>query len=167
MSALAPKPSVAAKSKEYGLPIISPDTIEQDQPDEIDNIVPTRGYDMLPLVGLCGSAGSIAALQRFFTQMPAESGMAFVVVVHLAPDHESILDEIIARSTAMRVVQAADGQKVEANTVYVIPPGKHLTATNGHLELTEFEPREGNASRSISFSARSRIPTGRIPRRSS
>ena len=79
---------------------------------------------MLPIVGLGGSAGSIPALQRFFAAMPADSGMAFVVVLHLAADHASIMDEILARSTAMPVVAAKDEQKVEANTVYVDSAGE-------------------------------------------
>jgi two-component system, chemotaxis family, CheB/CheR fusion protein len=126
-----------------GLPLIAPDVIEQDQPDEIDNIIPTRGYQMIPMVGLGGSAGSIPALQNFFTRMPADSGFAFVVIVHLSSEHESILAEILGRFTKMNVVQATDGQIVEANHVYVIPPGKHLTATNGNLKLTDVQPERG------------------------
>src|SRR4051794_5557185 len=120
-----------------GLPLITPDVIEQDFPDRMDDIIPTHGYQMLPMGGLGGSAGCIGALQEFFTRMPAESGMAFVVIVHLSSEHESVLHEILGRYTKMKVLQATDGQKVEANTVYVIPPGKHLTATDGHLALTD------------------------------
>lgn len=111
--------------------------------DEIDNIVPTRGYQMMPMVGLGGSAGGIPALIEFFKQMPAESGMAFVVILHLSPEHESTLPAMIARATKMGVVAAADGMKVEPNRVYVIPPGKHLTSVDGHLRLTELEPERG------------------------
>jgi two-component system CheB/CheR fusion protein len=134
---------IDSRGGQSGLPVISPDTVEQDHPDEIDNIIPSRGYQMLPLVALGGSAGSIPALQRFFAAMPAESGMAFVVVIHLAPENESIMDEILARSTTMKVVQAKDNQKVEANTVYVIPPGKFLSATDGSLRVTPLEPERG------------------------
>jgi two-component system, chemotaxis family, CheB/CheR fusion protein len=75
--------------------------------------------------------------------MPANSGMTFVVIVHLSPDHGSVLHEILRRFTSMSVVQAEDGQKAEPNIVYVIPPGKHLTASNGHLELTPLQPERG------------------------
>src|SRR5690349_16088546 len=61
-----------------GLPAISPDLIEQELAEEIDNIVPTHGYEMLPMVGLGGSAGSIPALKQFFENMPPASGMVFV-----------------------------------------------------------------------------------------
>jgi two-component system CheB/CheR fusion protein len=137
---LHPPDAPDGASPKSSLPLIAPDVVEQDHGDEIDNIVPTKGYQMLPIVALGGSAGSISALQRFFAAMPPESGMAFVVILHLATDHASIVDEILARSTSMRVLQAEDGQKVEANTVYVIPPGKFLSAANGSLRLTTIEP---------------------------
>jgi two-component system CheB/CheR fusion protein len=125
------------------LPEIGPDFIEQDFPDEIDNIVPTRGYQMLPMVGLGGSAGSIPALQEFFKNMPTDSGMVFVVILHLSASHESTLAKVLATSTSMSVEQASNGQKVEPNHVYVIPPGKHLVTLNGHLRLTDIEPERG------------------------
>ena len=124
--------------------LIAPGFIEHDFSDQIDNIVPTRGYQMLPMVGIGGSAGSIPALQEFFEAMPPESGMAFVVILHLSPERDSLLAEMFQRSTAMRVVQAQDGQKVEANTVYVIPPGKHLASVDGHLELINLEAARGS-----------------------
>src|SRR4051812_33325048 len=74
-----------------GLPKVQPDIIEQEVGVEIDNIVPTYGYQQLPMVGLGGSAGSIKALQAFFEEMPAESGMVFVVIMHLSPDHISAM----------------------------------------------------------------------------
>jgi two-component system CheB/CheR fusion protein len=126
-----------------GLPLISPDAVEQDHPEQIDNVIPTQGYDSLPLVGLGGSAGGISALRTFFTNLPPNPGMAFVVVLHLSPDHESTLPEVLARSTSMPVVAAIDGEKVLVNHVYVIPPGKFLTLTDGELRLTELEPNNG------------------------
>ncbi|MDB5340194.1 MAG: signal transduction histidine kinase with CheB and CheR [Planctomycetaceae bacterium] len=126
-----------------GLPPISPDFVEATWPDEIDNIVPTRGYQMTPMVGLGGSAGSIQALIEFFKAMPAESGMVFVVILHLLPTHESTMAELLSRSTAMKVVQAQDGQKVHPNHVYVIPPGKYLVAVDSHLKLVDIEIERG------------------------
>jgi two-component system CheB/CheR fusion protein len=121
--------------RKKGLPAVAPDIIEQDHPELIDDIIPTRGYQMMPMVGLGGSAGGIAALQEFFKAMPADSGMVFVVILHLSPTHDSTLAELLARSTTMTVVQAVDGVKVLPNHVYVIPPGKDLTAIDGHLRL--------------------------------
>src|SRR5262245_2044331 len=117
-----------------GLPNITPDIVEQEAGDLIDNIVPTYGYQMMPMVGLGGSAGAISALQAFFESMPSSSGMVFVVVLHLSPHHQSTMAEMIQKWTAMAVLQAEDGQKVYADHVYVIPPAKHLTAVNGHLK---------------------------------
>jgi two-component system CheB/CheR fusion protein len=98
---------------------------------------------MLPVVGLGGSAGSIPALQHFFFAMPADSGMAFVVILHLSPEHVSILDNILGSSTSMSVVQAQDGLKIEANTVYVIPPGKLLQTSGERLKLVPMEQERG------------------------
>lgn len=126
-----------------GLPHVSPDLIEQDHGDEFDDIVPTRGYQMTPMVGLGGSAGGISALRQFFRAMPAETGMIFVVVLHLSPEHESLLPELIARETKMPVKTALNGLRVEPNHVYVIPPGKHLMTVNGHLRLDDLEPERG------------------------
>lgn len=127
-----------------GLPSVSPDLIEQECGDEIDNPAATRGYNMIPMVGLGGSAGGIHALQAFFTAMPAHTGLVFVVVLHLSPEHDSILAEVLGRSTAMPVVQAANGVKVEANHVYVIPPGKYLLALDGELRLEDLAAEKGS-----------------------
>ncbi|HEX3800527.1 MAG TPA: CheR family methyltransferase [Verrucomicrobiae bacterium] len=126
-----------------GLPLLNPDEAEEELGEEIDNIVPTRGYQTLPMVGLGGSAGSIGPLQQFFKAMAPDSGMVFVVILHLAPEHQSTLPELLQRCTPMRVFSAEDGQKVEANTVYVIPPGKFLSSVDGRLQLTNLVPERG------------------------
>src|SRR4051812_48355608 len=71
--------------------------------------IPGGGYQKVPMVGLGGSAGSFSALQSFFKRMPDDSGMVFVVVLHLSPDHESIQAELLQRATTMPVVAATDG----------------------------------------------------------
>ena len=120
-----------------------PDNVEQDLGEQIDNIVPTRGYHMLPLVGLGGSAGSITALQAFFAAMPADSGLAFAVVIHLSREHESMLAEVLGRATRMRVRQAEDRMRPEPDCVYVIPPGRNLIVNHGHFRLKEMEREQG------------------------
>lgn len=126
-----------------GLPAISPDVVEQDFAEQIDDIVPTRGYQVTPMVGIGGSAGSIAALIEFFEATPVDAGFVFVVILHLSPERESTLAELLQRTTAMPVKQAEDSMLVEANHVYVIPPGKHLTSIDGSLRLTELTPWRG------------------------
>ena len=111
--------------------------------DEMDVGLLERSDGMLPIVGLGASAGGIAALQEFFAAMPVDSGMAFVVIVHLSPTHESTLPEMFQRSTAMPVVAATDGARVEPNSVYVIPPGKFLSSVDGHLRLTDAREPHG------------------------
>lgn len=125
------------------LPRIAPDFAEQEAGDEIDNIVPTYGYHRQPMVGIGGSAGSLQALQAFFSAVPADTKLVFVVIVHLSPTHESTLAEILARETKMRVLRAEDLQKVEPNHVYVIPPGKHLVTTDGQLRLFDLDHERG------------------------
>jgi two-component system CheB/CheR fusion protein len=136
-----PPPEEARKKD--GLPPISPDFIEQDYPETLDNIIPTSGYQITPMVGIGGSAGGIQALTEFFKAMPADSGMTFVVILHLSPKHVSTLPDLLARVTSMKVVEAEEGQKVEPNHVYVIPPAKYLATVNGQLKLTEMEKDRG------------------------
>jgi two-component system CheB/CheR fusion protein len=89
----------------------------------------------LPIVGIGASAGGVEALEQFFKSLPAGNGLAFVVVTHLPPDRESLLSEILGRATRMPVVEARDGDKVEAEHVYVLPPSAILTIRGGRLRL--------------------------------
>lgn len=119
---------------------VQPDQAEQELADAMDDAVPSYGYSKVPVVGLGGSAGSIEALQNFFTTMPPKSGLAFVVVIHLAPDHDSILAELIQRTTRMPVVKVQDTLTVEAGKIYVIPPNHVLEAQGGQLVLSALPP---------------------------
>jgi two-component system, chemotaxis family, CheB/CheR fusion protein len=98
-----------------------------------------------PIVGIGASAGGLAALEAFFSGMPVDRdpGMAFVLVQHLAPDHESVLSDLIARQTRMRVFQVEDGMPVEPNCVYVIPPNRDMSLSKGRLYLTEPDAPRG------------------------
>lgn len=89
-----------------------------------------------PVVGIGASAGGLDGFKKFFAAMPAESGIAFVLIPHLDPKHESLMAELIARHTSMPVAEAADGMTVEANHVYIIPPNKYMTISCGVLRLT-------------------------------
>ncbi len=116
---------------------MTPDHAEEEFADLTDDAVPTRGYEMTPLVGLGGSAGAIPALQTLMRSFPADCGLAFVVVMHLSPEHESTLPELLQRCTAMPVLQAGATQKVRAGCVYVIPPGKAIRAVDANLVLAD------------------------------
>jgi PAS domain S-box-containing protein len=89
------------------------------------------------VVGLGASAGGIGALKQFFSLMPKDNGMAFVVVLHLSQEHESHLAEILQTTTEMKVLQVSETVKVEPNHVYVIPPAKHLAMIDGEIRLQE------------------------------
>ncbi len=89
------------------------------------------------IVGMGGSAGSLEAFEQFFRSMPADSGMAFVLVSHLDPTHKGLMPELLGRITSMRVVQAIDGMRVQSNCIYVIPPNKDMSIMHGTLQLLE------------------------------
>jgi two-component system, chemotaxis family, CheB/CheR fusion protein len=88
-----------------------------------------------PVVGIGASAGGLEAFTDLFKVMPADTGMAFVLVQHLPPQRESLIADILGRHTPMSVQQVENGTKVEPNHVYIIRPGYTLTIHDGHLHL--------------------------------
>ena len=92
-----------------------------------------------PVVGIGASAGGLAAIEAFFAALPAgpESAMAFVVVQHLDPDHDSLLVDLVKRFTQMPVHRVEDGMAVQPNCAYVIPPGRDMAFRDGKLQLLE------------------------------
>ncbi len=95
------------------------------------------------IVGIGASAGGLEALQRFFDNVPGDSDLAYVVVQHLSPVHKSLMVDLLGKHTSMTVVQAADGMVVERNTVYLLPPAKHLSIEDGRLRLTAKDAGSG------------------------
>jgi two-component system, chemotaxis family, CheB/CheR fusion protein len=91
------------------------------------------------VVGIGASAGGIKALKEFFERMPSDTGMAFVVIVHLSQEHESNLAGILQACTAMPVTQVREMVTIEPDHVYVIPPSNHLAMIDGVIKLTEPE----------------------------
>jgi two-component system, chemotaxis family, CheB/CheR fusion protein len=136
----------AAESDENGRP-------PAERPDEevsnAESAKPTEkqfygAIGEFPIVGIGASAGGLAAFEAFFSGMPADGdpNMALVLVQHLAPDHKSMLTELIQRYTRMKVVEVEDGMAVHPNCVYIIPPGKDMALLGGVLQLLEpAEPR--------------------------
>ena len=108
----------------------------------------------ITVVGIGASAGGIDALRAFFAAVPADLGVAYVVVVHLAPDHESELAGILGRTTKMSVVEVRDSQQrdLTADCVYVIAPDRKLEATATTVAATDFtDVRERRASIDVFF----------------
>ncbi|PWU12875.1 MAG: chemotaxis protein CheR [Verrucomicrobia bacterium] len=111
---------------------------------ELTTAHPPTG-DGFPVVGIGASAGGLAAFEALFAHMPADSGtgIAFVIVQHLDPDHKSILTELVRRYTKLRVFQVEDGMKIEPNCAYIIRPNKDLMLTDSKLHLVEPGSRRG------------------------
>ncbi|MBF0216824.1 MAG: PAS domain-containing protein [Candidatus Omnitrophica bacterium] len=102
----------------------------------VDKALP---LDNIPVVCIGASAGGLAAFKAFFSGMPADTdtGMAFVIVQHLAPEHKSILSELVGRYTRMKVEDVRNGMAVEPDRVYIIPPNHNMSLSNGKLMLEE------------------------------
>ncbi len=90
-----------------------------------------------PIVGVGASAGGLEAFEQFLKHVPADCGMAFVLVQHLDPAHKSILTDLVNRVTPMRVFEVTDGMKVEPNCAYIIPPNRDMAILHGTLQLIE------------------------------
>jgi len=99
-------------------------------------VATTPATTSFPIVGIGASAGGLEAFEAFFRACPLDTGMAFVLVPHLDPGHESLLTEILQRSTAMPVVEALDQTAVAPNHVYVIPPNREMAILQGVLQLS-------------------------------
>ena len=87
------------------------------------------------IVGIGASAGGLAALEELFSRVPKGCGLAFVVVQHLAPQHTSMLGQLLGRRTTMPVVEAQNGVAAEADHVYVIAPGTTLGISGGAFRV--------------------------------
>jgi two-component system, chemotaxis family, CheB/CheR fusion protein len=107
-----------------------------EEPSLPDPGVPVkRSHLDFPVVGLGASAGGLQAALRFFEHLPNDTGMAFVLILHLAPQHESSADKIVQTATKMPVIQVTQDTPIRANHVYIISPALHLEMTDGHLRV--------------------------------
>lgn len=105
---------------------------EASRPSPPTRAAPAPG---VPVVGIGASAGGLEALKELFAALPADSGCAFVIALHLAPTQCSILPGLLARQTAMPVAEAGDGMRAEPDHVYILPPNKYLSIRDGVLHL--------------------------------
>ncbi|NVN90834.1 MAG: PAS domain-containing protein [Desulfuromonadales bacterium] len=94
---------------------------------------PVSGY----IVGIGASAGGLNALEQFFDNMNANSGMAFVVIQHLSPDFKSLMDDLLSRHTTMGIHRVTNGIDLQPDNIYLIPPKSRMTIKDRKLYLTE------------------------------
>lgn len=96
-----------------------------------------------PVVGIAASAGGLEAFTDLIRHLPTDTGMAFVLIQHLSPNHESLLSEILGRITEMPVRQVQDQMVVEPNKIYVIPPNAQMTLVDGIFHLAPRQKIQG------------------------
>ena len=115
------------------------DRAAQARQDSFDSMQQNPIEAPFPIVGVAASAGGLEAFTQLLSHLPSDTGMAFVLIQHLSPDHESLLTEILARVTPLPVREVQNDMKVEPNQVYVIPPNTKMVLSEGLLQLL---PRE-------------------------
>ena len=119
--------STRSKTNGRGAPLeTTPDNVTSPAPAEKSSV---------QVVGIGASAGGLDALSRLMKHLPVESGLAYVLVQHLHPDHQSLLPEILQRNSRIPVVGAEDGMRIVVDHAYVITPNTTMTVTDGHLRL--------------------------------
>src|SRR5271169_5056527 len=108
---------------------------------ELPSISARAGF---PIVAIGASAGGLDACRKLLDALPAVNGMAFIIVQHLDPSHDSMMVDLLAGHTSMPVLLATDGMKIERERVYVIPPGVYLSVDGkGGLRISKPEARHG------------------------
>src|SRR5690242_11549961 len=105
-----------------------------------------RPTEDLLVVGIGASAGGIAALKEFFAHVESDSGAAYVVILHMSPDHESRLPEILRSTTPLPVDQVSATLALQADRIYVIAPNTTLSISDGHLTCTPIKSVEDRRS---------------------
>lgn len=106
-----------------------------------NNTVPAKSGDSttyhksFPIVAIGASAGGLEAMMALLKYLPSETGMAFIYVQHLSPDHKSLLTEILSRKTKMKVQEIDDMDKIEPDNIFIIPYNRGIEVTDGHIKL--------------------------------
>ncbi|WP_368564263.1 CheR family methyltransferase [Pseudoxanthomonas sp. UTMC 1351] len=109
--------------------------MNDDRPSQTRSNRSRQKKEELAVVGIGASAGGLAALSTFLDHLPADTSMAYVVILHLSPKHDSSADKLLQRSTRMPVIQVSHPTRIEANHVYVISPSVDLAMVDGWLQV--------------------------------
>src|SRR6266478_3594835 len=96
---------------------------------------PAVPHGGVPIVGIGASAGGLDAFSHLLRALPANPGMALVLVQHLSPTHPSALPELLAKVTSLPVEQVRNGTRIAVDHVYIVPPNAEMTVADGHLRL--------------------------------
>lgn len=102
-----------------------------------------KPQSLFPVVGIGASAGGLEACTRLLDSLTVDTGMAFILVQHLDPSHDSLMAELLAKHTKMVVVEATDGMRIEPDHVYIISPGIYLATNKGALQVSKPLARHG------------------------
>ena len=126
------------------MPGSRPQQIKAERPHWIRKPLSASSRADFPIVAIGASAGGLEACRKLLDALPADNGMAFIIVQHLDPSHDSMMVDLLAGNTAMPVLQATDGMAIERERVYVIPPGVYLSVDDkGALRLSRPQARHG------------------------
>ena len=101
---------------------------------------------IIPVIGIGASAGGLEPLEQFFNKVSNDSGFAYIIIQHLAPDYKSLMDELLARHTNLPIKVIEDGIAVEANTIYLNPPKYFVEISANKLYLKEKERKKVDLS---------------------
>ena len=145
MSPKPRKPRSRGKQKAFGEsqpPDAAAELLQAGQPEAAE-AHPPKTPPRLPIVGIGASAGGLEALEQFFEHLPAKPGMAFVVILHLSPEHESHLARLVQRHTAMAVMAVTEPVMLEPDHVYIISPKQNLSVADGLLHIADLERPAG------------------------
>jgi two-component system, chemotaxis family, CheB/CheR fusion protein len=127
------KPAKTASPKEKPKNLKKPKS--QERPVKSTGGMEASQNELFPVAAIGASAGGLEAYEEFFSVVPDDIGMAFILIPHLDPGHVSMMSDILGRATALPVKEAEEGITVLPNHIYVIPPNKEMSITNGMLHL--------------------------------
>ena len=112
------------------------DSEKMEEKDPVQQLQEKPGKNDFLIVGIGASAGGIQAMREFFRLVPLDSGMAYVVILHLSPDHDSQLASVLQRETGIPVAQVTERVNIQPDRIYVVPPNKHLTMEDGYIAVS-------------------------------
>ena len=124
--------------------MLRPSAKSKRRPNKLDHAAQRQhGKGKIPVAGIGASAGGLEAFTELLNALPDNTGIAFVLVQHLDPKHQSVLPELLSRATKMPVVEATNGVRVASNHVYIITPNTSLTIAGSVLRVAKRKVKDG------------------------